>query len=192
MSKYVPAIVVGFVVALGLSWLLTSLTGPGLTSIFPGVLFGAIAAYAMANLAGNRKVTNADAAQKSQALKLEPPEGKALLVVWREGFWGMAAGLNISVDGRDVAQLKSPRFTQVALTPGSHMVTAAFGGLAGPQNRADSEQVQAEAGKVIAYKVGLKVGAIANSVAFTPQPDLAAVKAKLAGITMVLANPAEV
>ena len=42
--------------------------------------------YIFANLAGNRKVATVEGGEKDAALQLQPPPGKALLVVFREGF----------------------------------------------------------------------------------------------------------
>jgi hypothetical protein len=190
MSKYARPIAIGLAVGFVVSLLLSLLPDMGMIPVFMGTMLGVITAYSLANLAGNRKVAVADDSARAQALKLTPPEGKALVVVWREGFMGMAAGLNIAVDGREVAQLKSPRFTVIALSPGPHKVTAAFGGLAGPQNNPSAFDVEAAAGAVTVLKVGLKMGALKNTVAFTPQDSVADAQAQLARVPMVVAEAA--
>lgn len=122
MGKYAKPIIIGFIVAFVVSAGLTLVAmaggaSPGMTPALVGMIFGAFTAYLLANLAGNRKQKAADPAAKSAALALRPEEGQALLIVYREGFVGKAAGLDVEVDGRTVVQLKSPRFAAVPLAP---------------------------------------------------------------------------
>jgi hypothetical protein len=99
MSKYSTAIVAGFVAAAAMAFLMTFVF-EGVTPYIYGTFTGAFVAYIFANLAGNRKVPTADAAQKDAALALKPPPGKALLVVYRDGFVAKLAGLDIAVEGK--------------------------------------------------------------------------------------------
>ena len=197
MNKYIGPIVIGFVVAFvvafGMSALFAAIhaPGPGL-SLFFGLFVGGFTAYILANLAGNRKVVTADGAQLSQALAMSAPADKALVYVYRQGFVGMAAGLNVSVDGKTVAQLTSPRFTVVTVTPGAHSLSAAFGGLAGPQNKVASQAFNAEPGGVYAFRLTLSMGMMQNSIEIAPMPDLAPVKTALGGMKMTAPELAEV
>lgn len=169
MSKYIPAIVVGLLVALliggGLAFLAAAVgADPGPIPGFLGAFLGVFVAYIMGNLAGNRRAKNATAEQKAAVLALRPEPGQALLIVFREGFVGSAAGLNLTVDGRFVAQLKSPRFTAVSVAPGGHSFTLGFGGLAAKQNRPDEEGFIAAPGQVVAYQAVMAMGALKNRV----------------------------
>ena len=119
----------------------------GVTPYIYGIFTGAFFAYIFANLAGNRKVPTADAAQKEAALALKPPPGKALLVVYREGFVAKLAGLNIAVDGQEFAQLTAPKFTVLTLPAGAHTLTCGFGGLAGPQSKPGSYEFDVARGR---------------------------------------------
>src|SRR5271169_442776 len=176
MSKYIGPILIGLAAGVVTAIILGALIGGGWITTYCAAFIGVITAYLLANLAGNRKVAKASDADRARALTFEAPADKALLYIYREGFVGMAAGLNIAVDARDIAQLKSPRFTCVALSPGPHKVTAAFGGLAGPQNKPASFDVDAVAGGVTALRVGISMGLLQNGIAFTPQTDLEAAK----------------
>jgi len=189
MQKYLVPILAGFAAAVVAGMLFGLLLGADFLTYFMGAFVGVFTFYILANLAGNRKVAMASVAERDRAARLEPAAGKAVLCVYREGFVGMAAGLNIAVDGKDLAQLKSPRFTCVALAPGTHTLTAAFGGLAGPQNKPASFEFQAADGSVTAVKVAIAMGALRNSLTFTPAADLEALKAKLANTQMVAAAP---
>ncbi|MGA0599898.1 DUF2846 domain-containing protein [Caulobacter sp. KR2-114] len=197
MNKYIRPIVIGFVVAFvvgfGVSALFNALhiPSPGL-SLYFAIFFGGFTAYILANLAGNRKVATADAGQQAQALTMTAPADKALVYVYRQGFVGMAAGLNVSVDGRTVAQLTSPRFTVVSVAPGAHTLTAGFGGLAGAQNKVASEPFTAEAGGVYAFRLTLSMGMLQNSIQIAPMPDLAPVKAALGGMKMTAPEISEI
>jgi hypothetical protein len=196
MSKYAVPVVVGFAVAFVIAFLIGLLNsrtgGSGLNPILVGGFVGAFTAYIMANLAGNRKVATASQDERDRALALTPPAGKALVCLYREGFVAKAAGLNVAVDGKEVAQLKSPRFTLVTVSPGQHQVTAAFGGLAGAQNVAASATVQLAEGEAAAVRFGVSMGLIKNTVTATPAADLAAVRQALANVPMSVPEVAEV
>lgn len=188
--RYVMPLVWGFIVAFvlgfGLKQLEVASGEPlGMTLWLSPMFFGALVAFLLANLAGNRKVANASSAERQAALAFQAPAGKALLVVWREGFVGMAAGLNVTVDGVVRAQLKSPRFVVIPLDPGVHEVNAAFGGLAGAQNNASAVKLTVAAGEVAVVKATLSMGALKNTVNLNLVEDVAAARAKLAGVTMV-------
>lgn len=188
--RYVMPLVWGFIVAFvlgfGLKQLEVASGEPlGMTLWLSPMFFGALVAFLLANLAGNRKVANASSAERQAALAFQPPAGKALLVVWREGFVGMAAGLNVTVDGVVRAQLKSPRFVVMALDPGVHEVNAAFGGLAGAQNNASAVKLTVAAGEVAVVKATLSMGALKNTVNLNLVEDVEAARRKLAGVTMV-------
>lgn len=163
--------------------------GADFLTYFMGAFIGFFTFYILANLAGNRKVAMASVADRDQAARLEPAPGKALLCVYREGFVGSAAGLNIGLDGKELVQLKSPRFTCVALAPGSHSLTAAFGGFAGAQNKGTVFEFQAEAGSVIAVKVAISMGMLKNALTFARAADIEPLKSKLATTQMVVAAP---
>jgi hypothetical protein len=160
MPRYVPQILIGVAVAFVAAFLFTFVFGPGLTATLYGAGVGAFTAYILANLAGNRKAPMAGAAERDAALDFQAPAGKALLYLYREGFVAMAAGLNVAVDGREVAQLKSPRFTRVVVAPGAHVLTAAFGGLAGAQSRKAVCDVTLAAGEVQAMKLAANMGLV--------------------------------
>ena len=189
MQKYLVPILAGLGAAVVAGALFGALLGEDILNYFMGAFVGFFTFYILANLAGNRKVAMASVADRDQAAKLEPVAGKVLLCVYREGFVGSAAGLNISVDGKDLAQLKSPRFTCVTLEPGAHSLTAAFGGFAGPQNKPTLFEFQAEGGAVLAVKVAIAMGMLRNSLTFARAADIEPLKTKLAMTQMVVAAP---
>ena len=169
MGKYIPAIVTGLVVALLLALGLNKMAAaagqpPSLSTWMPPVIFGTIVAYVMANLVGTKLAKAATTADKAAALALRPEPGQALLIVLREGFVGKAAGLNVAVDDRVFAQLKSPRFTALSITPGPHKLSAGFGGLAAAQSKAATEAFTAAPGEVVAFRILLSMGMTQNTV----------------------------
>lgn len=169
VSKYVPAIVVGFLVAFvvsaGFSMLLTSAgASPGILPMFVGGFLGVFTAYIMANLAGTKRGRAATAEQKQAVLDFRPEPGKAMLIVFREGFVGMAAGMDLLVDDQFVAQLKSPRFSAISVEPGGHQISMAFGGLAGKQNKPTLEGFIAAPGEVIAFRATMQMGMTKNRI----------------------------
>ena len=169
MNKSVKPVIVGFIVTFVTSALLSFIGSAGgrdagFTPTLVGIIFGTFTWYIMANLAGNLKAKAATPEAKAAAVALRPEPGRAMLIVFREGFVGKAAGLNIIVDGQPRAQLKSPRFTAIALDPGSHEIETAFGALAGKQNRASHETFSVVAGDVVIFTAKISMGALKNTI----------------------------
>ena len=169
MSKYIPAIVVGFLVAVlvsgGLAFFFSSAgADAGYLPMMVGAFLGVFTAYIMANLAGTKLGKAATPEQKQAVLDFRPEPGQALLIVYREGFVGKAAGMDLSVDDRFVAQLKSPRFTAISVSPGGHQLSMAFGGLAGKQNKPTLEGFIAAPGDVIAFRATMQMGMMKNRI----------------------------
>jgi len=174
------AIVVG--VAMLTSFLLALLrsaaagqSGQPLPSPLIGLTLGVVAGAAYLGLAGNRKV--ALASDDSRKAALEPvTDGTARLIVFRKGFYGKLAGIDVMVDGATRAQLKSPRFAVLPLTPGIHEIGARVQGKdAQPLtlNLAPDETI------VVELSTGLKGPALA------PAGPLATMRDTLAAIPMV-------
>lgn len=191
LTPWIVGIAVVIVISIGFG-LLEGATGAqfGFEKLLLPLVFGGLAGYLAFNLSGNRKVAEADAQTRAKALEFAAPPGAAALYLYRTGFVGKAAGMNIEVSGRPVAQLKSPRFTRVEVAPGTHLVRAYFGGGAGAQSNAAEATVEAQAGGVIVLKCSLAMGALKNRVKIEAvTPDVA--RRELAGAKMVLAEAAE-
>lgn len=152
------------------------------------VVFGVIVAR---NLGTNRKVAQASFQERDEALKFAPVAGKAVLYVFRNQFVGRAVGINVMIDGREVAQLKSPRFVRVLLSPGSHLIAGYTGTNKKP---ADGEGLAlvANAGDVYVAKCEVEAQMVGVSIKFTPL-NIDAARADLQKITrMVVPDVAEV
>lgn len=140
------------------------------------------------NMQTNRKVAEANAAQRMEALAFAPVAGKAVLYVFRNQFVGRAVGINVLIDGRDVAQLKSPRFTRIVLTPGAHRIAGYTGTNKKPAD-GEGQAFTANAGDVLVMKCEVEAQMVGVSVKFTP----GAPQGDVQKITrMVLADLAEV
>jgi len=158
----------------------------GLLTPLAAAFAGALTGYIGLNLSGNRKTETVSNWDKHVALALEPAAGQALLVIYREGLAGSMAGMNISVDGREVAQLRSPQFTVVPLSAGAHDLQAAFGGLAGPQNNPSRLTVQAAPGQVLAVRAVIGMGLIKNTIQLElDASDLPVLRQRLAAMRMI-------
>ena len=195
MGKYAKPVIVGFIVAFvlsgGLSFLVAAGGGDaGMIPALVGGFFGVFTAYIMANLVGNQKGVAASAEEKAAAVAFRPEPGKAMLIVMRDGFVGKAVGLNVTVDGRLAAQLKSPRFTAIPLDVGSHEMEVAFGGLAGKQNKPNVERFGTGAGEVVVYAAKINMGALQNTIVLHRIDASAELSAKLNGMTMTARTPA--
>lgn len=171
MGIHVRNALIAFLVAGGIAFALSFVmvsagAQPGAEVTLLGALFGGFTFYILWNLSGNRKIARPSGEQRDLALAMTPPPGQALLYLVRKGFVAKAAGMTVTVDGTPRAHLKSPQFTCLAITPGTRELTAAFGGGAGAQSRAQAQQVSVEAGKVLGVLMTVKMGAVQGSIAF--------------------------
>lgn len=194
MGKYAKPLIMGFIALIVVSFLVGFIGGVtganfGMLPMLMGLFAGAFTVYIMLNLSGTQKELVGSGEDRTRALSFEAPAGQAVLVVFREGFVAKLAGMDFTLDGKPLVQLKSPRFTAVPLTPGVHEVTAAFSGLAGPQSKPGSTAFTAAAGQVIAVRATVGMGAVKNSVVLevlneTPE----ALRQRLGNVQMIQAS----
>lgn len=143
------------------------------------------------NMKTNRKVADATVEERAEALTFAPVAGKAALYVFRNQFVGRAVGINVLIDGREAAQLKSPRFTRILLTPGTHRI-AGYTGTNKKPGDDEGVSINAAAGEVLVAKVEVEAQMVGVSVKFTPM-SVDAARADLQKITkMVVPDVAEV
>lgn len=143
------------------------------------------------NLGTNRKETQATVDQRNDALRFAPVPGKAVLYVFRNQFVGRAVGINVLVDGREAAQIKSPRFTRIVLTPGAHRLAGYTGTNKKPADGEGLELV-ANAGEIYVAKCEVEPQMVGVTIKFTPM-SVDAARPDLHKITrMVMPDIAEV
>lgn len=158
MGKYVPAIVTGLIVLVVVAVLLGVLGFRGFAAWYIPIFAGGITAYLMANLQGTKAGLAATETQKAAALSLRPSSGKGLILVHRQGFVGKMAGMEVTLDGRVLAQLKSPQFTAVEVEPGPHSLGFGFVGLAAAQNKPEVVEMTVAEGQVVAWRATVAMG----------------------------------
>jgi hypothetical protein len=186
MNKYIPPLIMGAGVAVAFGVIFSFVEG-GAAYIY-GAFIGAFVAYILSNLAGNKKVAAGSDAERQQALSMRAPQGKALLIPYRQGFVAKLAGLNLALDGAEFAQLTSPKFTAITLSPGRHTLSGGFGGLAGAQSKGVNYEFEAPDGAVLVVRIDSRMGMVQGAVVFTLETDLAAAKAKLDRMPMAAAD----
>lgn len=196
MSKIAQALLIGFLVAFavggGIAFLEASVGAPvGNEAVLAGAGLGVAAGFIFANLSANRRSANASEAERQQALTGAPPPGKALLFLYRRGYVAKLVGMDFAVDGRAVAQLKSPHFTCVVIQAGPHTVHAAFGGFAGSQARAAECPFTAEPGGVVTIGARMKMGLVQGGIGLTLDANPAQIRADLARRDMTAPDVAE-
>ena len=163
---------VTFFVAMGFGFMDHFAGAPSTSSstILP-VVFGGLVFFALQMRAGNRKEVRADDASRQASLSAVAPAGQALLYVYREGFAGKAVGWDVELDGTALAQLRSPRFTNVVLSPGAHTLRVSVSGFAGTQNKPGEITFEAKPGEVIVFAMKAKIGALSSTLLFSREPD---------------------
>lgn len=185
MGKYIPAIITGLIVAFVFGFLLSLTPAEGFSAWFPPAFFGILTAYLMANLQGTKAGPKASDEQKAAALNLKPSPGKALIIAYRQGFVGKAAGMQVSLDGAILAQIKSPQFTAKEVDPGPHSLGFTFVGLAASQNKPVVVGADVREGEVLAFRATLSMGAIKNTIAVEKIDDVSSLPPVLGKMKMV-------
>ncbi len=171
--------------------LLRSLLGGEIMTIVGFIALVVAAVVVFRNLRTNRKVTHATPEQRTEALAFAPIPGKASLVIFRNQFVGRAVGVNVLIDGREVAQLKSPRFTRILLTPGTHRL-AGYTGTNKAPTPSEGIELIANAGEVYTCKCEVEPQMIGVTIKYTPLA-LDAARADVQKITrMVVPDVAEI
>lgn len=172
-------------------FVLRSLLGGEIMTILALLALAAGAVIVTRNLQTNRKVPEATFDQRDEALRFTPAPGKAALYVFRNQFVGRAVGINVMIDGREAAQLKSPRFTRILLTPGAHRIAGYTGTNKAPAPGEGLELI-AHAGEVYVTKCEVEPQMVGVTIKFTPMSADAA-RADLQKITrMVVPDIAEI
>lgn len=184
---YGLAAIVGFI----LYGVLRSVLGGEIMLFLALIGLGVAGVIIYRNLQTNRKVAQATPEQRAEALTFAPAAGKAALYLFRNQFVGQAVGLNVLIDGREVAQLKSPRFTRVLLMPSAHRIA----GYTGTNKRPGEDEgmaFNAAAGEVLVLKCEVEPQIVGVTAKFTPLA-LDAARADIGKIKrMVVADVGEV
>ncbi len=164
MQKFLAPLLAGFVTAFVVNFLmgLNGVEKGDATGLIAGIGAGVVVAIVLFNLSGNRRTLAADADARRRALTFVPTPGKAALYLVRTGFVGKMAGMNLAVDGREIAQLKSPRFTRVDIAPGAHALTASFGGGLAGQTKASELAFSCADGEIVVMKLSMSMGLVQN------------------------------
>jgi hypothetical protein len=97
--------------------------------------------------------------------------------VVREGFYGKAAGVDVSIDGEVRTQLKTPRFAALDLAPGRHEVSAAL-----QKRMAVPVTIDLAPGETRVLRLNIGMG----KPRLTQEADIAAIRASLARVPMVV------
>lgn len=84
----------------------------------------AISAVAMITLSGCATVPMASKAQDAEAKQFMPPKGKSNIYVYRNEFLGGAVGMEIDLDGKQVAITRANNFVRLVVNPGKHTITS--------------------------------------------------------------------
>lgn len=189
MPRYLILVFVAVIVGWIGYGLLRALLGAEIMFAVSAVVLVVVGVIIYRNLKTNRKVTDATPQQRGEALQFAPVAGKAVLYVFRNQFVGRAVGVTVLIDGRDVAQIKSPRFIRVVLTPGAHKI-AGYTGTNKPPGADEGETINAEAGAVLIVKCEVQPQMVGAAVKFIPQPNGRADVQKIT--RMVVADVSEI
>ncbi|MEZ5961667.1 MAG: hypothetical protein R3C30_14780 [Hyphomonadaceae bacterium] len=172
-------------------WVLRVALGPGIVMMLSLIALVVGIVIITRNLQTNRKVAEATFQQRDGALTFTSVPGKAVLYVFRNQFVGRAVGINVVIDGREAAQLKSPRFTRILLTPGAHRIAGYTGTNKAPAPGEGTELI-ANAGDVYVAKCEVEPQMVGATIKFTPM-SVNAARADLQKITrMVVPDLAEI
>ena len=161
---YGLAIIAGFVFYA----ILRQTLGGEIVTLLSLVVLVVVGVIMYRNLQTNRKIADATPAERATALNFTPEPGKAALYILRNQFVGKAVGINIEVDGKQITQLKSPRFMRLNLTPGPHRIVAYMGT---PDKKKPGEAIlegDAQPGEVLLLKTEIEPQMVGVTLKLTP------------------------
>jgi type IV secretory pathway TrbD component len=148
--------------------------------------FGVVIFVVVKNLSTNRKVAKADPAVRQAAVDfMAPALGAAALYIIREGFVGMAVGMDVEIDGRVMTQLKSPRFTRMDMAAGPHKMRVLFTASKTPAEL----ELNLAPGEIAAVRLSISSGMIGSQV-LAERIDVNTIRTKVANIQMAALAPA--
>lgn len=143
---------------------------------FIGLIFGTVAGAVYLLLANNKRMPLADDTERTKALA-GPATGAAQLLVFRQGFVGKLAGVDVLIDGTVATQLKSPRFAALTIAPGRHEVLAEVQG-----KRTEPLLLDLAPDEVAAVRIDMAIG----RAKLTREADVAVARRALAKVPMVM------
>ena len=152
-------------------------SGQPLPSPIIGLSLGVVAGAIYLGLAGNKRVALASGDARQAALA-PVVDGTARLIVFRRGFVGKLAGVDVYLDGEVRTQLKSPRFAALTVEPGTHTLETRV------QNKSSKPfalEAVANTTAIVEIEVGLKQQLLVQ------RADDANLRAVLVGTPMVIA-----
>jgi hypothetical protein len=190
MVRYLLLVGVAAIVGLVLFSTMRSLFGDGLVNLITIALLAVCGFIVWRNLQLNRKVTDATPAQRTAALAFAPDAGKAALYIYRTQFIGKAVGINVDINGRQAAQVKSPRFTRVALAPGAHKLELYLGTPDKKKPGANTQELNVAAGDVIIFKIEVEPQMVGTVIKAT-RAEAHKARAEIGSAKMVAPDVAE-
>lgn len=190
MVRYIVLVVIAAIVGWFLMGVLRALFGQGIVMLVTLAILVVVGVIVVRNLQLNRKVADATPEQRTAALAFAADAGKAALFVYRNQFMGKAVGVNVDIDGRQAAQLKSPRFTRIALTPGPHQLEIYLGTADKKKPGAHVEALNVAAGDVVALKIEFEPQMVGVKVKGS-RVDAAKARSEIGNAKMVAPDLAE-
>lgn len=191
MVRYLLLVAVAVIIGMVFFGTLRVLMGDGIVNITTLVILVVVGVIVWRNLQLNRKVTDATPEQRTAALAFAPDAGKAALYIYRNQFVGKAVGINVDVDGRQAAQVKSPRFTRIALTPGPHKVELYLGTPDKKKPGANTQLLDVAAGEVLILKLEIEPQMVGTVIKAT-RTDAQKARTEIGSAKMVAPDVAEV
>jgi hypothetical protein len=120
--------------------------------------------YVASNLSGTNRSAKVPKETREDWLALNAPKGGAAVYFIRTGVVGKLAGMDVTVNGRPSAQLKSSQFTRIDVPAGSVSITASMSGGAGKQAKDEAVHLDLSGGEIAILHLVLSMGALKNQV----------------------------
>lgn len=172
LPKYIPFIIVGAV--LGMIGALTLRGTAG--AIFMGLCFlgmlGLFGFVAWVLLVKNKAANVASDTEKQQALQFSPVPGKGVLYLYRAQLVGLLAGLDVTLDGRNIGQTRGFSFFRLELEPGRHVLAGAA--------HCEPLEFNIDAGQVLLIEQEMTMGAVKGGYLYKISADDAHTRANIA------------
>jgi hypothetical protein len=165
MNSITIGLITGAVVA-AILMLLTMRSGNDVTFVIflTGGVIAALTTYIASNLSGTNRSTGVSNETRQDWLALNAPQTGAAIYLVRTGFLGRLVGMDVTVNDRPAAQLKSSQFTRLDVPAGRVSIAASMSGGAGKQTKSDTVNLDLSGAEIAILHLVLSMGALMNQV----------------------------
>lgn len=186
MSQSFRRIALALAILLAGSFSFDLLKGSGGGSVLLGMMGGSLIWVLLPLFRGTIPFRTVSVVQRETfASEGIPPAGCAMLYVYRPGYIGMTTGFNATLDGKQLAILKCPRYVRGSLATGGHSLSVGVAGFAASIVVPASVSFEAVAGETIVFSLSTGSSGLQSRIILVREDDVFAAMGRMAAMRRV-------